>query len=591
MIRDFTEGTEAAVEEAIRYALEESGQDEEMRMSVQLLEEECELDYEEIVENAEKLASQSRGYCDAQKVAEDRLHSVFENARNKDAECASKITDGTAASSEEYIASLRKLANCLNVKGLGSTREEFRYRKGYDHSTYETSIFGDPSAFAAKVAAAGNGVYGAFYDSINPDIEENRERLYEFLKRDPSTVEDWELDAMLTILDECVIEGEQPGEMTLDYEKISMILTGCYTEEAYSPLNGFTSYTNYYANDMLDYLAIEYDRYYQSRATDYSRMEQPLFAYADLNAILTSTSRYYGNVKTMYTDDYIDENGWPHEREFGIIVSEVPDETQRIRITTAQDDWEEGNVCLNPFDLDKDLFTEGKHDIYVLKAQENIDFNNSVINQKEGGMVTIQEAIVRKTWGDVGDSASKKADHYIDTVVTEGLSIGGPGPVAAYRQVRSYVDVVQETRENNERLEREIEFEKYRGYCAVLCMGGQTISCGDGDIMICNTKPDENELRIKVAYYNLEMGKDVTMEQVLDSYHAFTVGDEEGSALIESFRNSFYNGSNAEIGSENAFHYAVNTVLDKENGSVGTASGEQVEAAIQYVIAHPELVK
>ena len=61
--------------------------------------------------------------------------------------------------------------------------------------------------------------------------------------------------------------------------------------------------------------------------------------------------------------------------------------------------------------------------------------------------------------------------------------------------------------------------------------------------------------------------------------------------MIESFYNSFYNGSNAEIGPENAFFCAVNAVLSKENESVVSASEEQIESAIQYVIAHPELVK
>ena len=102
--------------------------------------------------------------------------------------------------------------------------------------------------------------------------------------------------------------------------------------------------------------------------------------------------------------------------------------------------------------------------------------------------------------------------------------------------------------------------------------------------VVMDAQPNEKErkkLLIKVAYYNLEMGEDVTMEQVLDSYNAFLAGDEEGSALIESFYNSFYNGSDAEIGPEDAFFCAVNAVLSKEDESVVSASEEQVEAAIQ----------
>ena len=81
------------------------------------------------------------------------------------------------------------------------------------------------------------------------------------------------------------------------------------------------------------------------------------------------------------------------------------------------------------------------------------------------------------------------------------------------------------------------------------------------------------------------------MEQVLDSYNAFLAGDEEGSVLIESYYNSFCNGSDAEIGSENGFYCAIVQELGREDENITTASEEQVKAAIQYVIAHPELVK
>lgn len=36
---------------------------------------------------------------------------------------------------------------------------------------------------------------------------------------------------------------------------------------------------------------------------------------------------------------------------------------------------------------------------------------------------------------------------------------------------------------------------------------------------------EQKRLLIKVAYYNLEMGEDITMEQLLDSYNAFLDGD------------------------------------------------------------------
>ena len=147
---------------------------------------------------------------------------------------------------------------------------------------------------------------------------------------------------------------------------------------------------------------------------------------------------------------------------------------------------------------------------------------------------------------------------------------------------------------HNDRLKMEIRAIKYDEYCRVLCMPGlRAEDYDDLKHVVMDAQPNEEErksLLIKVAYYNLEMGEDITMEQLLDSYNAFTVGDEEGSTIINSYYNSFYNGDNAWIGSEKAFCYTVNDVLKKSDSSIETASEEQIESAIQYVIDHPEMV-
>ena len=148
---------------------------------------------------------------------------------------------------------------------------------------------------------------------------------------------------------------------------------------------------------------------------------------------------------------------------------------------------------------------------------------------------------------------------------------------------------------HNDRLKMEIRAIKYDEYCRVLCMPGlREEDYDDLKHVVMDAQPNEEEqkrLLIKVAYYNLEMGEDITMEQLLDSYNAFLDGDEEGSTIINSYYNSFYNGDNAWIGSENDFHSAIDQVLGEEGVKISTASEEQIEAAIQKVIAHPELVK
>ena len=151
------------------------------------------------------------------------------------------------------------------------------------------------------------------------------------------------------------------------------------------------------------------------------------------------------------------------------------------------------------------------------------------------------------------------------------------------------------TKLHNQKIEMEIRAIRYDMYCEVLCMEryrGEDFD--DPRNIVPDAKPNEqelNEIRIKVAYYNLEMGEDLTVEEVLESFYAFLAGDEEGSKVVDGFRNSFYNGKDARIGSEDDFRDAVDDALDIEGEKISTASEEQIEAAIQYVIEHPELVK
>ena len=156
------------------------------------------------------------------------------------------------------------------------------------------------------------------------------------------------------------------------------------------------------------------------------------------------------------------------------------------------------------------------------------------------------------------------------------------------------------TKLHNQKIEMEIRVLQYNEYCKNLGMNRAVIDMTSEDFNVrdavqnLNAQPNEeelNEIRIKVAYYNLEMGEDLTVEELMESYNAFLAEDAEGAVIIEQFDMAFCNGKDAWIGSENEFHSAVDQVLGTKGVSITSASEEQVEDAIQYVIAHPETIK
>ena len=156
------------------------------------------------------------------------------------------------------------------------------------------------------------------------------------------------------------------------------------------------------------------------------------------------------------------------------------------------------------------------------------------------------------------------------------------------------------TKLHNQKIEMEIRVLQYNEYCKNLGMNRAVIDMTSEDFNVrdavqnLNAQPNEeelNEIRIKVAYYNLEMGEDLTVEELMESYNAFLAEDADGAVIIERFDMAFCNGEDAEIGSEAAFRDAVNYVLGKDGTSVTFASEKQVEAAIQYVIDNPEVIE
>ena len=155
-----------------------------------------------------------------------------------------------------------------------------------------------------------------------------------------------------------------------------------------------------------------------------------------------------------------------------------------------------------------------------------------------------------------------------------------------------------ETKLHNEKIEMEIRILQYNEYCKNLGMNRAVIDMTSEDFNVrdavqnLNAQPNEeelNEIRIKVAYYNLEMGEDLTVEELMESYNAFLAEDADGAVIIERFHMAFCNGEDAWIGSYDRFYLAVNDALG-EGANIFSVSEEQIESAIQYVIDHPEMV-
>lgn len=592
MVRDFTDEAKNMIVNAVDDCAGSQVQDScgvypyksELEAAINILEQDCVVNFPEIEAQAENMVAQGAEISNRMRLMILSFESAVKAARRIDHDKSVEIHEAVELTTGSYIDSMRALAESIHVTGLGSDAASVRYNFGRYHGAYEDSIFGSTEGFAARMGTVGGGLYQQFYDSINvtepyDEHQEQLDNLYAFLQRDPDTVMEWERDAMLAYLDSCVIEDGR-GSVTLDYEKISMILTGFYREENYSPWHGFRSYTKYYASDMLTYISEEYNGYYQFRASAFSYLEDPLIEYANLNAVLTATNAYY---QELHTDKTYNEE-W-EILDFGIKVYQEPEESNRIVVSTVEHDNEELIHDWKPFGLmdgkNDNLYNDEKHNIYITNASSGINFSDSVIQQYENGKVTIANAIVNKLTSTVTGKVEGKI-----TSAVKDTGLAGGAAVVLYRQVKQLCGVVQETEKTNDELDAKINFEQNREYCEDLCIGGQTACCGTDGIMVINPKINERELQVRVAYYNIVHDEQITVDEVISGYEAFVAGKEEGTETLEAYSDSRdgkeYNyliGTDIRV-SENEFETAVESYLGG-NGAIRDVSAEEIEAAIE----------
>lgn len=595
MIRDFTEIVQEEMHDAIKDSLSDQviysshnyTFESELTATVEILGQDCVVNFSDLEAYAENMKIQTRNSVSEQSSMISKLDAIFTDARNHDDEKAINVNDEKTITADVYINTLRDLAESISVSSLGKGATSVRYNYSRFHSSFEDSIFGSSDAFAGKMDSIGGGLLKEFFDSINavePFDEHSTQinNLYEFLKKDPSEVKDWEMDAILMYLDSCVTVDESKGYSTVNYDRVSMILSGCYTKEEADTSSMFYSYMTYNSNDIFDYIVAEYDRHYQSKAAEFRYFDDSLKGYANLNAILTSTNFYYRTLYLTNTED-IDENGEFHPVNFGLQVYEELEEPNRIVVDTIQNDAEEFDYHLKP------LYTGGtyddtRHNIYITQANDNIQYYVSEQQKTENEITRVENALVDK----LTSNTQKRIENRLLAVIKRS-GPSGMVAVTAYKNLSPYTNIYGDTKKKNMEKEAESIYKRHRDYLEKMNAGGQTACCGSNMIISINEKINEPKLEISIAYYNLtHEGKDsIDKESILQDYNNFTSGKEEteGTDNIDRLCNSIASGKNQTINgrvvARDKFELEISDYLrDEYDISIEDASKGQLQEAI-----------
>lgn len=613
MIRDFTEDTFNSLKELINKDSED-GEINSLQYTLDVAEEDCVVNLSEIEILVNDLSKDCLSIQDMRDGYINILNDIFDSARKTDSELSKSVLSSVDEVMNPYLESMKQLSECIDVSALGNSEEQFNYYRGKYHSTFSNSIFGNPDSFQVEIDAIEGGAYERYankFDNFMNDKEE-LETLNEILHGDPTKLKPWERAALINLLNNC-INCDDDGNTSLDYEKISVILSQGYEESDISVENLFEGGTHYNTTAMLEYLALAYNVYYSIKAEYNGKMDKSLFAYADLNAILSATTTYYSKVSV--SEPFADDDTNPDEYEidevlgkyipFGISVTEVEDsgnvKEKAICINLNQNDNEEYSIpdALKPgiysgwedgeYDQDKN----GGNNIYIAKANVNtLDYREVLKKQNSNGKIEVDEALWNKFTGDLTDSEKDKvSDAAVEAVASKIPQT--KTALEAYKTISSYVDVYKDTKEHNEQIDKANHTISQSEYLEDLEIYGN-VCVNKQNTKFTSITYNNKALQEKVDYYNLVNNENLTVSDLKTAFEEYTKSDVAQSEVLSDFHKTIRDNGRTDNHntlfddvSYEKFKADLDDKIDKyDDGSSSyeEATDEQIEKALNDLI-------
>lgn len=587
MIRDFTEET---LNEFLDKIKTESldGVIDNIELTKEVAGENCILHLPEINDYIDSVQRFLKGNHKTYATYKRILEKIFTEARNKDKETGETVTSKIAEIMDPYKESMSQLVACIDVSSLGDTESLFKYNRGNYHSTYDNSVFGSPGNFIKKIHEVKGGASARLFYSVN-DYEHNEEEL-ENLKKlihmDPSELDSYEAAVIIELINNCIgytgtktnkqtnrVESEYKKE--INYEKLSYLTTLFYEEKDEKSIKDTKKYS---LSPNIKIISEYYDSYYKKTYNSNGGLSSDITPYANTNAILKNLCEYYPEIETQPTyayayDKYAHEDGlgrW--YKDFGININEEEVKNDKISYPTITISTNEYNKSIGKTYILKMFPDEEDGDKF--KNALNISDENLKVN-------TLDKTI---------DATYKGGTSYILSWV--------PGVSKAkdiYDLVSGPVKAHKDSVKHNENLEKNQNDITINNYVSKLGMD-YNISINKDTISYNNLTFNENELKMRVAYYNGVKGNTgadvITTEDVKRYFQEYLDGD---STHISEFYNTLTPSNNTQNdnykgSSIDEFERKINNTLD-EGVTTSTATPEQMEEAIKKTMLDYETGK
>lgn len=489
-------------------------------------------------------------YIDSQSYSEQWVHNVFNDVRTCDNNYAQKAHEYKVNAMDYYMESIQVLYESIQVTETESSTNTVGQLTG--------RIFGECEAFSNMVQKAGDGAITPTFQRLYENGTVNWELFDSWMQNGANG---WEIVAMSKLIDTYLLDTEADTGY-ISTEKYSQFLNHCYIREyqefSYDSMN-FTWNSQKEISEDINNL----DTYTISPMVSYLmlyRQQQAGVTLIELANKLDNVNTPRQNHKIIF-DCFISDSLSAINENYQTI--EKYERGRNEKLLSIAVDYGEGTATISKFNEYIDLRKLGSSPkINITLFDKSMSNGWDYIEKKieETGKEDPDGAVYNRGIEIMNDLATKGIFKIGKSVVGNLIPEDGEAVWNLLSKMHSLrktgmalfgLNAVKEAVEaNNERIDRNIRVREYKGYVMAMARSATFFQYQD-TATISNVVINDQELAMRLAYYNSVQNANLTMEE-LKAQFEISRNETEGIDDLISY-SSFINKEGVSEGKDQTF--------------------------------------
>ena len=521
-------------------------------------------------------------YIDSQSYSEQWVHNVFNDVRTCDNNYAQKAHEYKVNAMDYYMESIQVLYESIQVTETESSTNTVGQLTG--------RIFGECEAFSNMVQKAGDGAITPTFQRLYENGTVNWELFDSWMQNGANG---WEIVAMSKLIDTYLLDTEASYINTEEY---SQFLNHCYIREyqefSYDSMNFTWNSQKEISEDMNNL-----DTYTISPMVSYLmlyRQQQAGVTLINFSDGFDKANTPQQNHKIIF-DCFISDSLSAINENYQTIEKYEGDRNEKLLSIAV--DYGEGTATISKFSEYIDLRKiESSPEINMTLFNKTMSSGWNYIEKKieEAGKEDPDAAVYNRGIEIMNNLAIKGIFKIGKNVVGNLIPEDGEAVWNLLSKSHSTSEtllalfnlntVKEDVEANNEKIDKNNQVRDYKEYVIAMAGNATFFEC-QGAATVSNVVINDQELAMRIAYYNSEQNVNLTMEE-LKAQFEISRNETEGIDDLTAY-SSFINDEGVSEGKDEMYNYCqfcCDLILRNNGIDPDRATQEQITDAFNKAI-------